>query len=110
MLDLHLAIAPLGRDFEAGQARSLRRATARRASRRRAAARSRQDDNTARIAEQLGKHPKSTAGDLAKALNLNPEIVANCLNQLTKTGDIKKTDHGYSAQATPQRRSRRRSH
>lgn len=77
--------------------RSVRRATARRASNRRAAARSRQHDTEASIVDLLTQHPGSTAGDLAKSLNLNPESVANRLTQLVKTGAIEKAAHGYNA-------------
>ena len=84
---------------EAASARSVRRATARRASNRRATARSRQGDIKASIVDFLAKHPGSTAGDLAKSLNLNPEGVSNRLSQLSKTGEIKKASHGYSTTA-----------
>jgi predicted transcriptional regulator len=77
-------------------ARSARRATARRASKRRATARSRQSDTKASIIEYLAQHPGSTAGDLAKALNLNPASVSNRLTQLAKTGQIEKASRGYS--------------
>jgi DNA-binding MarR family transcriptional regulator len=83
-------------NLQAAPARSVRRATARRASNRRATARSRQSDPEASIIDFLAQHPGSTAGDLAKALNLNPENVATRLNQLAKAGEIKKTSHGYS--------------
>jgi hypothetical protein len=43
-------------------ARSVRRATARRASRRRANASSHQDDTKARVTEYLARHPGSTVG------------------------------------------------
>jgi Winged helix-turn-helix DNA-binding len=86
------------RDPEAAPARSVRRATARRASNRRATARSRQGDTKASIIDFLAKHPGSTAGDLAKSLNLNSESVSKRLNQLSKTGEIKKASHGYSTQ------------
>jgi predicted Rossmann fold nucleotide-binding protein DprA/Smf involved in DNA uptake len=76
-------------------ARSVRRATARRASNRRATARSRQSDTEASIIDFLAQHPGSTAGDVAKSLNLNPESVSNRLTQLAKTGEITKTSHGY---------------
>jgi predicted Rossmann fold nucleotide-binding protein DprA/Smf involved in DNA uptake len=80
----------------AAPARSLRRATARRASTRRATARSRQSDNEASIITFLARHPGSTAGDLAKGLNLNPANVATRLAQLSKAGEIKRAAHGYS--------------
>jgi hypothetical protein len=79
-------------------ARSVRRATARRASTRRAYARSRQSDSEASIIGFLVNHPRSTIGDLAKGLNLDPEHVATCLTQLTSTGEIQKASHGYSTQ------------
>jgi predicted transcriptional regulator len=82
----------------AAPARSVRRATARRASTRRATARSLQHDTTARIIGFVARHPQSTAGDLAKALNLDPESVSACLNQLANAGDIKKHAHGFSTQ------------
>ena len=77
--------------------RSVRRATARRASNRRATARSRQSDTKASIIEFLAKHPASTAGDVAKALNLNSGSVSTRLTQLAKTGQIQKARRGYSA-------------
>jgi hypothetical protein len=61
-----------GGSAAAAPARSVRRATARRASNRRATARSRQGDTKASIIDFLAQHPGSTAGDLAKGLNLNP--------------------------------------
>lgn len=89
------------RDPQAAPARSVRRATARRASNRRATARRRQGDTRASIIDFLAKHPGSTAGDLAKSLNLNSESVANRLTQLSKTGAIYKASHGYSTQPAP---------
>ncbi len=85
-----------GRDPEAIPARSVRRATARRATNRRATARSRQGDTNASIIDFLAQHPGSTAGDLAKGLNLNPGSVATHVNQLAKAGEIKKASRGYS--------------
>lgn len=81
-------------------ARSVRRATARRASHRRATARRRQGDAEARIIDFLAEHPESTAGDLAKRLNLNPASVAIRLAQLANAGAIKKAPHGYSTDQT----------
>jgi hypothetical protein len=78
-------------------ARSTRRATARRASKRRATARSRQTDIKASIVAFLAQHPQSTAGDVAKALDLNPGSVSTRLTQLAKTGEIQKASRGYSA-------------
>jgi DNA-binding MarR family transcriptional regulator len=74
----------------------VRGATARRASNRRATARNRQGDTEASIIDFLVQHPGSTAGDLAKGLNLNPGNVSARLNQFAKTGDIKRASHGYS--------------
>jgi hypothetical protein len=81
--------------------RSVRRATARRASARRAAARSRQSDGEASIIGFLANHPKSTVGDLARSLNLDPEYVSACLMQLTGTGEIDKATDGYSPAVRP---------
>ena len=80
----------------AAPARSVRRATARRASNRRATARNRQGDTKASIIDFLAQHPGSTAGDLAKGLNLNPGSVSTRLTQLAKAGEIKKATRGYS--------------
>jgi hypothetical protein len=89
-------------------ARSVRRATARRASNRRATARSRQDDCETRIIDFVAQHPGSTAGDLAKGLNLDPANVSTHLTQLAKVGEIKKAPHGYSTEQTAQPRGRPR--
>lgn len=96
------------RDLAAAPARSVRRATARRASNRRATARNRQRDSKASIIDLLAKHPGSTVGDLAKSLNLDAEIVANQLNQLWKTGEIKKVSHGYRTQQASRSRTHQR--
>jgi hypothetical protein len=77
-------------------ARSQRRATARRASKRRATARARKGDTNASIVEFLAKHPESTAGEVAKGLNLNRGSVSSRLTQLAKAGEIKKADRGYA--------------
>ena len=83
------------RNREGPPARSVRRATARRASNRRATARSHQGDTNASIIDFLAQHPDSTAGDLAKGLNLDPGNVATHLTQLAKAGEINKATHGY---------------
>ncbi len=83
------------RGLEAAPARSVRRGTARRASHRRATARNRQGDTKARIIDSLAQHPGSTAGGLAKCLNLNPGNVSTRLTQLAKAGKIKRASHGY---------------
>jgi predicted transcriptional regulator len=80
---------------EGAPARSVRRGAARRASNRRATARSHQGDTKASIIDFLAQHPGSTAGDLAKSLNLNPGNVSTRLTQLAKAGEIKRTSHGY---------------
>jgi predicted transcriptional regulator len=91
-------------DADAAPARSVRRATARRASNRRATARGRQGDNDASIIDFLGHHPGSTVGDLARGLNFNPGTVSIHVNQLANSGEIKKVSHGYDTkQATPPR-------
>jgi predicted transcriptional regulator len=77
--------------------RSNRRSTARRASSRRRSSRSRQGDTAARIVDYLGKHPNSTAGDLAKGLNLKRNSVSTKLTQMAKAGQIKKAQRGYTA-------------
>jgi Winged helix-turn-helix DNA-binding len=77
-------------------ARSRRRATARRASTRRATARSRQPEVKEQIIEYLGKHAGSTAGEVAKALNLNRNATATRLTQLARSGEIKKQPRGYA--------------
>jgi DNA-binding MarR family transcriptional regulator len=74
----------------------VRRATARRASNRRATARSRQADSEASIIDFLVQHPGSTAGDLAKGMNLNPGQVSTHLTKLARAGEIKKASHGYT--------------
>jgi predicted transcriptional regulator len=75
--------------------RSRRRATARRASTRRASARSRQTDRGTQISGYLRDHPGSTAGDIAKGLNLNRNSVSTRLTQMAKAGTIKKAKRGY---------------
>ena len=76
--------------------RSRRRATAVRASKRRATARVLKGDTRERIFEFLAKQPGSTAGEVAKGLNLDRESVAAKLTQLAKLGEIEKADHGYT--------------
>jgi len=77
--------------------RSSRRSTARRASSRRRTARSRQSDTASRIVDYLASHPNSTAGDLAKGLNLKRNSVSTKLTQMAKAGQIKKAERGYTA-------------
>ena len=75
--------------------RSQRRATARRASKRRATARTRKGDAKASVVAFLAKHPGSTAGEVAKGLNLNRGSVSSRLTQLAKAGQIQKANRGY---------------
>jgi hypothetical protein len=84
------------RDGEEPPVRSRRRATARRASSRRAVARTRRGDTKARIIEYLGKHPGSTAGEVARGLDLNRGSVSTRLTQLAKVGEIRKSERGYA--------------
>jgi DNA-binding transcriptional ArsR family regulator len=85
----------------AAPARSVRRATARRASRRRAQARALQPDTRAAIVEFLAKHPGSTAGEVAKGLDLNRSTVSSRVAQLLKLGQILKAERGYTAKPEP---------
>jgi hypothetical protein len=78
--------------------RAVRRSTARRASTRRATARSRRGDTKAAITDYLKKQPGSTAGDLAKGVNLQRNSVSTRLTQMAKAGEIKKATRGYEAQ------------
>jgi CRP-like cAMP-binding protein len=77
--------------------RSARRGTARRVSAPRATVRPRQADIKGRIVEFLSQHPGSTAGDVAKGLDLNRGSVSTRLTQLAKSGEIKKATRGYAA-------------
>lgn len=79
--------------------RSRRRQTAKRASSRRATARSVKRDVAGEIIDHLKTHPNSTAGDVAKALNLNRNSVATRLSQLVKSGEIAKAERGYATPA-----------
>ncbi len=85
-----------GGDPAAAPARSVRRATARRASNRRATARNLHHDSNASIIDFLTHHPGSTAGDIAKRVDINPGTVSALLTQLAKAGEIKKAPRGYS--------------
>jgi hypothetical protein len=88
-------------DPEVAPARSVRRATARRASKRRATARSHQGDAKASIIDFLAHHPGSTAGDLAKGLSLHPGSVSIHLTQLEAAGEINRASRGYSTEEAP---------
>jgi predicted ArsR family transcriptional regulator len=63
----------------------------------RATVRTRQADIKGRIVEFLSQHPGSTAGDVAKGLDLNRGSVSTRLTQLAKSGEIKKATRGYAA-------------
>lgn len=82
---------------ESAPARSLRRATARRASKRRAAARTLKPDTKASVVDYLTKHPGATAGEIAKALDLNRSTVASSIAALLKLRLVRKADRGYEA-------------
>ena len=77
--------------------RSKRRATAVRASKRRATARVRKGDPNQTVVEYLAKHPGSTAGEVAKGLNLDRDRVSARLIQLARAGEIQKAERGYTA-------------
>jgi hypothetical protein len=76
--------------------RSVRRATARRASRRRATARGLHGDEETIIIDFIADHPGSTAGDLARHLNLDPEGVSTRLTHLVSLDEITRAAHGYT--------------
>ena len=82
-------------DPAAVPARSLRRASARRASKRRAQARALRPDTKVLVVGYLEKHPGSTAGALAKGIDVNRSTVSSCLAQLVRLGSIHKDEHGY---------------
>ena len=82
-------------DLAAAPARSLRRARARRASKRRAQARALRPDTKVLVIEYLEKHPGSTAGALAKGIDVNRSTVSSSLAQLVRLGRIHKDEHGY---------------
>ena len=48
------------------------------------------------ILKHLGENPGSTAGDIAKALDLNRNSVATRLAQMAKAGEIAKAKRGYA--------------
>ena len=82
-------------DPSGAPARSLRRASARRASKRRAQVRALRPDTKALIVEYLDKHPGSTAGAVAKGIDVNRSTVSSSLAQLVTLGRIHKDEHGY---------------
>ena len=80
-------------------ARAVRRQVARRASTRRAVARARKGDTKSRIVEFLTKHPGSTAGEVARGLDMNRGSVSTRLTQLAKLGEISKSERGYASKS-----------
>jgi DNA-binding MarR family transcriptional regulator len=76
--------------------RSLRRASARRASRRRSQARALQTDERAAVLGHLAAHPGSTAGEIAKALDMERSIVSSRITQLVRLGEAEKLERGYA--------------
>lgn len=78
--------------------RAARRASARRASKRRHVARSLKPDTKALVVAYLGKHPGSTAGDVAKGLDLNRSTASSSVAALLKLKQVRKArDGGYEA-------------
>lgn len=92
----HAASGAVGEAPARPPARSTRRQTAKRASTRRASARQVKRDAGADIIAYVTKHPGSTAGDVAKGLNLNRNSVATKLSVLVKAGELTKADRGYA--------------
>jgi Fic family protein len=76
-------------------ARSLRRATARRASKRRAQTRALKPDTKSSVVEFLAAHPGSTAGEVAKGIDVNRSTVSSSLAQLSRLGRIQRVERGY---------------
>lgn len=79
--------------------RSARRSTAKRASARRAVARSVKRDLATDVIHFLEKHPGSTAGDVAKGLNVDRNTIAGRLAVMAKAGEIRKDKRGYAVDA-----------
>ena len=75
--------------------RSRRRATATRASSRRAEARKRKPDVKGQILDHLAGNPGSTAGDIAKALDLDRTRIAGKVTHMLKLGEVVKARRGY---------------
>jgi hypothetical protein len=67
--------------------RSARRATARRASSRRATARRHRYNVEGRIIEYLKDHPRSTTGDIAKAVNADRATIAAERAHMVRAGE-----------------------
>jgi hypothetical protein len=112
-IDVHVDVTPSDPSGDSGPevvtpagvppVRSVRRATARRASRRRAVARRLHGDEEAMIINFLADHPQSTAGHLARALNLDPEGVSTHLAHLASLDEITRAAHGYTIRDTTDR-------
>ena len=65
-------------------------------------ARSLKPDTPALIVEYLTKHPGSTAGDIAKGLDINRSTVSSSLVRLIKRAEAHKAKRGgYAAGAAP---------
>ena len=77
-------------------ARPRRRSSSRRARSRGGSSRNGQSATADRIVDYLGKHPNSTAGDLASGLGLKRNSVSTKLTQMAKQGKIKKAARGYT--------------
>ena len=79
--------------------RSSAATTAKPSRRRRRAAHgtTRRGETVTRVVEYLRAHPRSTAGDVAGALNMNPRSTSTRLTQMAKAGVIRKETRGYSA-------------
>jgi hypothetical protein len=54
-------------------------------------------DTGARIVEFVKAHPGSTAGDVAKALDVKRNSTSTRMAQLVKSGQLVKAERGYSA-------------
>lgn len=57
----------------------------------------RDGDTAQRIVDYLVEHPQSTAGKIAKELDMKRNSVSTKLTQMAKAGQIKKEIKGYSA-------------
>jgi hypothetical protein len=53
-------------------------------------------DTRARIKDFLRMHAESTAGEVAKGLDMNRNSVATRLTQMARAGEIQKARRGYS--------------
>jgi predicted transcriptional regulator len=55
------------------------------------------DEVRQQVVDYVTANPGSTAGDVAKALGLNRNLVATRLAQLAKAGALEKSARGYSS-------------